>query len=204
MSSDEHLGLVYSEAKKLSRTSEVCIRAFGTNIENYIGEGYLALQRAKENFDPSRGNTFATYACAVIRKEIVQAARRSHLIKIGSQARYHAVKAINGEEVAPENAKKVKQALKVLLGKFVSSAEIDDRGRADKAPDWELREELFLRMAELDERTREVLTLRYGLNGEEPYTLEEVGEKLAPRITRERVRQIEKRGLEKLKALLSI
>ena len=203
MSPEEHLGLVYSEAKKLSQTSEVCIRAFGTNIENYIGEGYIALQRAKENFDPSLGNTFATYACAAIRSEIIQAARRFNLIKIGSQARYHAIKAINGEQIGQENQKKVKQALKVLLSKFVSSTELNDRGTKDKDPEWELTEELSLRMNQLDERTKEVLILRFGLNDEDPYTLEEVGKKLTPQITRERVRQIEKKGLEKLRELLN-
>ncbi len=51
----------------------------------------------------------------------------------------------------------------------------------------------------LDEREREIIKLRFGLEDDEPKTLEEVGEKL--NISRERVRQLEQRALKKLKAL---
>jgi RNA polymerase primary sigma factor len=49
----------------------------------------------------------------------------------------------------------------------------------------------------LNDRERRVLELRYGLTGEEPWTLEEVGREL--RVTRERVRQIEMASLHKLR-----
>ena len=52
----------------------------------------------------------------------------------------------------------------------------------------------------LDERELKILNYRYGLDGNEPETLERVGERF--HITRERVRQIQKSALEKLKALL--
>ena len=51
----------------------------------------------------------------------------------------------------------------------------------------------------LPEREREVLELRYGLNGHEPMTLEQVGEAFG--VTRERIRQIENNTLKKLKML---
>ena len=44
-----------------------------------------------------------------------------------------------------------------------------------------------------------MLELRYGLNGEQPRTLDEVGR--AFQVTRERIRQIENQGLKKLRAL---
>ena len=47
-------------------------------------------------------------------------------------------------------------------------------------------------------RDREVLELRYGLNGHQPMTLEEVG---AFGVTRERIRQIENNTLKRLKML---
>jgi len=50
----------------------------------------------------------------------------------------------------------------------------------------------------LDEKEREVLFLRYGIHGEESLTLKEVSETLTEKITRERVRQIEKKGLTRL------
>jgi RNA polymerase primary sigma factor len=51
----------------------------------------------------------------------------------------------------------------------------------------------------LDERELKILNYRYGLDGRDPETLERVGERF--HITRERVRQIQKSALEKLKAL---
>ena len=51
-------------------------------------------------------------------------------------------------------------------------------------------------LAALGTRERRVLELRYGLNGEEPHTLDEIGHLLE--VTRERIRQIEKHTLTKL------
>jgi RNA polymerase primary sigma factor len=52
-------------------------------------------------------------------------------------------------------------------------------------------------LAKLPERDRRVLELRYGLDGSEPATLEEVGREF--RVTRERIRQIEMASLHKLR-----
>jgi len=51
----------------------------------------------------------------------------------------------------------------------------------------------------LSTRERRVLELRYGLNGEHPRTLDEVGKTF--NVTRERIRQIENQSLKKLRAL---
>ena len=51
----------------------------------------------------------------------------------------------------------------------------------------------------LSHRERRVLELRYGLDGEQPRTLDEVGRAFS--VTRERIRQIENQGLKKLRAL---
>jgi RNA polymerase sigma factor (sigma-70 family) len=52
-------------------------------------------------------------------------------------------------------------------------------------------------LAPLDEREREILRLRFGLDRGEPRTLEEVGEYF--NLTRERIRQIEARAMSKLR-----
>jgi RNA polymerase primary sigma factor len=61
------------------------------------------------------------------------------------------------------------------------------------------RENLRRALAALPEREREVIELRFGLTGQRPYTLEEVGR--AFNVTRERIRQIENHTLKKLEAL---
>jgi RNA polymerase primary sigma factor len=61
------------------------------------------------------------------------------------------------------------------------------------------RENLRRALAALPEREREVIEMRFGLSGERPCTLEEVGR--AFNVTRERIRQIENHTLKKLEAL---
>jgi RNA polymerase primary sigma factor len=61
------------------------------------------------------------------------------------------------------------------------------------------REDVELVLAALPERERRVLELRYGLSGDEPSTLEEVGQAFG--VTRERIRQIENTTLRKLESL---
>jgi RNA polymerase primary sigma factor len=58
--------------------------------------------------------------------------------------------------------------------------------------------ELAGALEQLNPRMRRVLSLRFGLDGEHPQTLEEVGSQLG--ITRERVRQLETRALRELRA----
>ena len=60
-----------------------------------------------------------------------------------------------------------------------------------------LPEEIARLLAPLDEREREILKLRFGLDRGEPRTLEEVGEHF--NLTRERIRQIEARAMSKLR-----
>ena len=60
----------------------------------------------------------------------------------------------------------------------------------------ELTRDINTLLAEMDDRTRLVMEYRYGLNGKPEKTLEEVGEIF--KVTRERIRQIEKKGLMKM------
>ena len=60
-----------------------------------------------------------------------------------------------------------------------------------------LPSEITRLLSPLDEREREILKLRYGLDRGEPRTLEEVGEHF--QLTRERIRQIEARAMSKLR-----
>jgi RNA polymerase primary sigma factor len=60
-----------------------------------------------------------------------------------------------------------------------------------------LREQVFQVLATLDPRERRVILMRFGLEDDQPMTLEQVGREL--KITKERVRQIEGRALRKLR-----
>ena len=61
------------------------------------------------------------------------------------------------------------------------------------------REDVELALSALPERERKVIELRFGLSGEQPCTLEEVGRAFG--VTRERIRQIENNTLKKLEHL---
>ncbi len=81
------------------------------------------------------------------------------------------------------------------LGDFVEDDEAQDpfTAVADTARRYHVEQALTM----LDLREREIIVLRYGLDGENPRTLSDVGKRLG--ITRERVRQIEGRALSKLR-----
>jgi RNA polymerase primary sigma factor len=77
----------------------------------------------------------------------------------------------------------------------------DEATQSADAPDSMLeaddeRQSLLRRLQRLDERERSILTLRFGLEGEHPLTLKEVGRRLG--VTREWVRKIEIRAVRKL------
>ncbi|MGH9175478.1 MAG: sigma-70 family RNA polymerase sigma factor [Vicinamibacterales bacterium] len=57
-------------------------------------------------------------------------------------------------------------------------------------------------MKELDPKEREVMRLRYGLHDDEPWSLQQIGERL--RVKRVRVRQIESRAMQKLRRRKSL
>ncbi len=63
---------------------------------------------------------------------------------------------------------------------------------------FKLHDELDVALSQLPLRERQILELRFGLSGENQ-TLEEVGKRL--KVSRERIRQLEKRGLERLRRL---
>jgi RNA polymerase primary sigma factor len=70
----------------------------------------------------------------------------------------------------------------------------------EEAADTTLRKEALQQiLGSLSPRERRVLELRYGLNGEHPRTLDEVGRTF--NVTRERIRQIENQSLKKLRAM---
>ena len=81
------------------------------------------------------------------------------------------------------------------LGDFI--ADSDATEPAEAVGEILRGEELDRVLGTLTDREREVLELRFGLRGKSPCTLEDIGERFA--LTRERIRQIEVKGLAKLR-----
>ena len=123
------------------------------------------------------------------------------------------------EEVAEEASLPIEQAREVKAAAHASTSLDQPVGDQDDAvfgdfvagdgpqPDEEveviLRSQALARaLADLSERERKVLVLRYGLDNSEPRTLEEIGRRLD--LTRERVRQIEGQALKRLARLSEI
>src|SRR3989338_8688681 len=78
------------------------------------------------------------------------------------------------------------------------SETLEDK-RADTVKDIERREEnknLYEALERIGKRDAEILKMRYGFNGHDPMTLQEIGDKIG--LSRERVRQIEQTALLKL------
>jgi len=120
------------------------------------------------------------------------------------------------EEIASEMGKEVEEVLYLMkisqstsslnqpvgdeeggsqLGDFISDTKaITPDGHAAREL---LKTELEKIMGELSEREREIIKMRFGLEDEITHTLEEVGQSFG--VTRERIRQIEAKTLEKLK-----
>ncbi|HIV98202.1 MAG TPA: RNA polymerase sigma factor RpoD/SigA [Candidatus Ornithospirochaeta avicola] len=91
---------------------------------------------------------------------------------------------------------KSKDESSATFSDFISS---QDKGPEEETLDESLRLEIMNMLSSLSPRERQILEMRYGLNGKKPMSLKEIGELYG--LTKERIRQIEKRSLEKLRML---
>jgi len=118
------------------------------------------------------------------------------------------------EEVAERACMTTKEVQTLLMatGEDVSlsaaigdgTTEFGDTLEQDTIPSAEIElirssfnEQIAVLVGELEEKEREVIRMRFGLDGEEPRTLQEIGEALG--LSRERIRQIEAKAKEKLR-----
>ena len=144
----------------------------GDGFFDLVSDGNMSLIRAVEKFDYSRGNKFSTYASWAIMKNFARTIPDEHK----RRDRFRAADMEMLQSAADQRADEHRQRL----------AETDRMRQVGKFLD------------RLDAREQTIIIRRYGLDHEhEPQTLKEVGS--ARGVTKERVRQIEAKALEKLR-----
>jgi RNA polymerase sigma factor (sigma-70 family) len=150
----------------------------------------------------------------------------TYMVELINQWRYTAARLESGLGRAPEleemaeaanlsvrKAKAVQQIVEAVNAGFQensaeNSAALDENIEDNKiilpedaiGSDEELARAVEL-LGEIEPREAEVLSLRFGLGGDEPLTLKEIGRKIG--LTRERVRQIQRDALTKLNELMT-
>jgi RNA polymerase primary sigma factor len=201
----------------------------GITLGDLINEGNLGLIKAARRFDETKGFKFISYAVWWIRQSIISAISdqsrsvRLPLNQIGTLSKIRKTQSSLEQELEREaTPEELAECLETTVEKIADSLRNSGRQVSIDAPFQQgeegtlldvmhnddpstdallihdsLATELARSLSKLGERDREVLVLFYGLGNNHTHTLEEIGEKFV--LTRERVRQIKDKALQRIK-----
>ncbi|MCQ2463135.1 MAG: RNA polymerase sporulation sigma factor SigE [Clostridia bacterium] len=172
-----NLRLVVYIAKKFENT--------GVGIEDLVSIGTIGLIKAVNTFTPAKNIKLATYASRCIENEILMYLRKT---------------AHSKTEISIDEPLKTDWDGNELLLCDVLGSDDDLTNREIEAQDE--RTQLLLKVSNLSAREREIITLRFGLNGSREYTQKEVADMLG--ISQSYISRLEKRIIQKLKRELEV
>lgn len=183
----------------------------GLDLEDLFQEGARGLMRAAQDFDPSSGLRFLTYAVWWIRQAMMRAIRREGgLIRLPDNFHYRAKKSASPEENARAEERKetfYNSRTPIRMDVMKESQDFQNGMRlqlADENPfqditfeDRKIKQQIEALVDTLPDRQKYVIRRRFGMLNGDPETLQEVADQM--NVCRERVRQLENAAMESLK-----
>jgi RNA polymerase primary sigma factor len=174
----------------------------GVPMEDLVNEGNIGLIRAVGRFDPDRGIRFVSYAVCWIRQAILKAIRENGgLIRVPRSRPGELPRTVELRMQAMQRTISLDSPVAGMEDAEPVGACLEDRSAPkpeESAVGASLKDELGSVLAGLSAREASILQSRFGLDGRRRTSLLEAGRKHG--LSKERVRQIEKKALRRIRA----